>query len=81
MAKEFADFKHSKTLHQHIVNINTMEEEADALFISSLRTLHTTCTDPLEVIVWREIYIYLEKCADACEHVADTVESVVMKNS
>ena len=81
LVKELADFKHSKTLHNHIVNINTMEEEADALFISSLRTLHTTCADPLEIIVWREIYTYLEKCVDACEHVADTVESVVMKNS
>ncbi len=81
MTQEFADFKHSKTLHTHIVNINTLEEEADALFISSLRTLHTTCTDPLEIIVWREIYTYMEKCVDACEHVADTVESVVMKNS
>ena len=37
--------------------------------------------DPIAIIVWREIYIYLEKCVDACEHVADTVESVVMKNS
>ena len=81
MLEEFADFKHSKTLQDHIIRINTLEEEADQLFISSLRTLHTTCTDPLEVIVWREIYIYLEKCVDACEHVADTVESVVMKNS
>ena len=81
MAREFSAFKHSKTLHGHIVNINTMEEEADDLFISSLRTLHTTCADPLEIIVWREIYTYLEKCVDACEHVADTVESVVMKNS
>ena len=81
MAKEFADFKHSKTLHSHIVNINTMEEEADELFISSLRTLHTTCSDPLQIIVWREIYTFMEKCVDACEHVADTVESVVMKNS
>ena len=81
MAREFADFKHSKTLHGHIVHINTLEEEADDLFISSLRTLHTTCSDPLEVIVWREIYTYLEKCVDAVEHVADTVESVVMKNS
>ena len=81
MAREFADFKHSKTLHDHIVNINTMEEEADDLFISSLRTLHTTCSDPLQVIVWRALYTYLEKCMDACEHVADTVESVVMKNS
>ena len=81
MAREFANFKHSKTLHSHIVNINSMEEEADKLFINSLRTLHTTCADPLEIIVWREIYTYLEKCVDTCEHVADTVESVVMKNS
>ena len=81
MAREFADFKHSKTLHSHIVNINTMEEEADGLFISSLRTLHTTCSDPMEVIVWREIYTFMERCVDACEHVADSVESVVMKNS
>ena len=55
MAREFADFKHSKTLHGHIVNINTMEEEADDLYINSLRTLHTTCSDPLQILVWREI--------------------------
>ena len=78
---EFADFKRSKTLHEHIVQINTLEEEADELFISSMRTLHTSCTDPIAITVWREIYIYLEKCVDACERAADTVESVVMKNS
>ena len=81
MIAEFADFKRSKHLHDHIVRINTLEEEADQRFITSLRTLHTTCTDPIEIMVWREIFIYLEKCVDACEHVADTVESVVMKNS
>ena len=43
--------------------------------------LHTSCKDPLTVIAWREIYSYLEKCADACEHVANVVESIVMKNS
>ncbi len=81
MAEEFADFKRSKLLRDHIIQINTLEEEADQLFINSMRTLHTTCSDPLEIIVWREIYYYLEMCVDACEHVADTVESVVMKNS
>ena len=81
MLEEFTQFRHSKTLHGRIVHINTMEEEADELFITSLRTLHTTCGDPLQILVWREIYMYLEKCADACEHVADIVESVVMKNS
>ena len=81
MMQEFADFRRSKTLHDQIVRINTMEEEADALFISSMRTLHTECSDPLVILAWREIYAYLEKCADVCEHVADVVESVVMKNS
>ena len=78
---EFADFRKSKQLHDYIVTINTLEEEADELFISSMRMLHTTCSDPIMVITWREIYIYLEKCVDACEHVADTVEGVIMKNS
>ncbi len=81
MLEEFPRFKSSKKLHEKIVNINTLEEKADQLFISSMRNLHTTCDDPVMIIVWREIYIYLEKCVDACEHVADTVESVIMKNS
>lgn len=81
LMQEFSDFKRSKHLHDHIVQINTLEEDADKLFISCMYRLHSECTDPLEVIAWREIYIYLEKCADACEHVADIVESVIMKNS
>ena len=81
MMDEFADFRHSKLLRDHIIRLNTLEEQADRLFINSLRDLHMTCSDPIEVISWREIYIYLEKCADACEHVADAVESVVMKNT
>lgn len=81
LMKEFADFKRSKHIHDHIVQINTLEEEADKLFISCMYQLHSTCKDPLEVIAWREIYIYLEKCMDTCEHVADTVESTMMKNN
>lgn len=81
MLKEFPNFRRSKKLHEHIIRINTLEEDADQLFISSMRDLHTTCSDPMTIMIWREIYIYLEKCVDACEHVADTVESVMMKNS
>ena len=78
---EFADFRRSKKLREYIIHINTMEEQADKLFIDSMRRLHTSTSDPIEIISWREIYIYMEKCADACEHVADAVESVIMKNT
>ena len=81
LLSEFQNFRRSKKLQEHIIRINTLEEDADQLFINSMRDLHTTCTDTLTIVIWREIYIYLEKCVDACEHVADTVESVIMKNS
>ena len=78
--EEFADFRKSKTLHGLIIEINALEE-GDRLFIESMRRLHAEVTDPIEIIAWREIYVYLEKCCDACEHVADVVESVIMKNT
>ncbi len=81
LMKDFSDFKRAKTLSQHIIDINSLEEEADAAFLHSVRQLHVGCTDALEVFSWHEVYRYLEQCMDACEHVADTVESVVMKNS
>ncbi len=81
LLKEFADFRHSKELKKLIIKINDLEEKSDKLFIDSMRSLHTESSDPLHIIAWREIYEYLEKCADACEHVADIIESVVMKNS
>ena len=78
---EMAHFKRSKTLYDHVVALNTIEEEADHVFIKALRNLHTTSTDPLEILAWREVYTFLEYCVDCCESVADTVDSIVMKNS
>ncbi len=81
LISELADFKHSRTLHDQVVKINDLEEQGDRLFLASMRDLHETCTDAIEVIAWREVYHFLESCMDACEHVADTVESVVMNNT
>ncbi|CVI71147.1 Putative pit accessory protein [Clostridiales bacterium CHKCI001] len=81
LLKEFSDFRHSNKITQKIITINTLEEEADSLYISNMRKLHTEENDVLYIIAWTEIFNYFEKCADACEHVADTVGSIVMKNS
>ena len=78
---ELAQFKRSKTLREHVIAINSIEEEADSLYIEAMRTLHTSCNDPMEVFTWHEVYTFLEYCVDSVEHVADTVSSIVMKNS
>ncbi len=81
MLREFESFKKPAKLHQMIIELSNKEEECDDLYLKSLLAIYDHCTDPLEIIFWREIYEHLEKCADACEHVGDCVEMVVMKNT
>ena len=81
LVREFPQFKRSKSLRSHIIAINTIEEEADTIFIESMRELHTTESDPLTVIAWRDVYTFLEYCADSCEHVAGTIDAILIKNS
>ena len=81
LMEEFKNFKKSKKLYGLMVELHTLEGEGDRLFIQAMRRLHTEGSDSLEVIVWREIYIYLEKCCDACEHTANAAERVILKNT
>ena len=78
---EFENYKKSDKLLQSIIVINTLEEEGDRLYLEAMRNLKLTCSDPFEMIAWRDIYSSLEDCSDACEKVADAVEVVVMKNT
>ena len=79
--KEFENFKRSKTLHAAIIEVNHLEEVADQLYINGVRDLFKNSKDPIELIVWTEIYRLLEKCCDNCEEVANDIENIVMKNS
>ena len=72
LMEEFKNFKKSKKLYGLMVEIHTLEGEGDRLFIQAMRRL--------EVIAWREIYSYLEKCCNACEDTANAVERVMLKN-
>ncbi len=81
LLEEFKNFKKSKTIHQSIIRINTLEEEGDRLFVDAMRSLHEHEDDILNMIRWRDVFFYLEKCTDATEHVADIVERVIMVNS
>lgn len=79
--EEFYNFRKSATIHDCIVKVNSLEEQGDAFYIEAVRALYGECKDPVEIMAWTETFDRLEKCCDACEHVANVVESVVMKNS
>ncbi len=79
---DFRNFKKSKKFRSIVISINNCEEEADRLFMHILHELHTAKRDdPLYVIAWSELFARMERCTDACEHVADTMHSVILKNS
>ena len=78
---ELAHFRKSKSIRKYVVELNSIEEEADALYMKAMRELHTTCTDPIVIFTWHETYSFLEYCVDYCEEVADRIDTIVMKNS
>lgn len=79
--QEFSNYKKSSRLKEKIIEVNNLEEEGDRLYYSTVHNLYANSKDPVELLVWTEIYRLLEKCSDACEDAADMVGSVVMKNT
>ena len=78
---EFTDSRKSKVLAQKIIEINTIEEEGDAIYVQAVRSLYESGRDPVETAVWSTLFDLLEDCCDACEHVADVLVSIIMNNS
>jgi len=79
--EEFKTFRKSKEIHKKIVYINKLEEDGDNLYTESVRRLHMTSDNAIEILTWTIAFNRLEKCCDACEEAANIIESIIMKNS
>ena len=60
--------------------IKRLEEEGDALYHAAMGGLFEGTPDPLEVIKWKELYDKVEGALDECEDVANTLDSIALKN-
>lgn len=78
---EFENFKRSKKILPLIITLNDIEEECDKLYLESMRKLSVEEKDVLTIVSMRKVYECFESCADACEHVGDSIGSVIMKNT
>lgn len=78
--KEFPNFKNSSAIAECIIKVNDLEEQGDALYMENMYRLHQE-NDVRTIVIWRTIYECIEACFDTCEHTADIVEMVMMKNS
>ena len=79
---EFHNFKKSTTLAEYIIECNRIEDEGDALYSKVTRMLYTTMADDtVRLMSWAKIFDLFESTCDSCEHAANSLERVVLKNS
>jgi len=70
-----------KGLDERIIAVNSLENDGDRIereAIASLFHGDTPCTD---IIKWKAIFETLEAAIDECEHVANVIESIVLKHN
>ncbi len=72
--------KDLKNLMSFTIEINRLENEADTISRQVVADLFSGRHDLLDVMRWKELYGRLEDAADKCEDVANTIESIVLKN-
>ncbi len=62
------------------VEVNRLENEGDRISRDAIASLFEAGIDPLVVIRWKDIFERLEEAIDACEHVANNLAGIIIKN-
>ena len=69
-----------KGLSEHCIEVNRLENDGDRLYRDAVAELFDDDMKCTDIIKWKDIYATLELAIDDCEHVANIVESIVLKN-
>jgi hypothetical protein len=68
-------------LHQELVEVNRLENEGDQITREALASLFANGIDPMVVIRWKDIFERIEQAIDACETVANIIETILVKHA
>jgi uncharacterized protein Yka (UPF0111/DUF47 family) len=75
----FSGLAHKKLAMKEVEDVVEWEKKADALERKAVAELFASGSDPVTIIKLREIYEFLERTVDACEHVAAKLQHVYVK--
>lgn len=68
-------------MREHAVLIKEYERICDEVLRTSIKQLFVKETDPIRIIQFKDIYELLEDIADHCQDVANTIETIIMRNA
>jgi predicted phosphate transport protein (TIGR00153 family) len=80
-AMELLSNKKLLDMRLHSIEIKDIESKCDELLRVSIKHLFATQKDPITIMQHKEIYEMLEKVSDSCQDVANTMETIIMRNA
>ena len=80
-AEAMPRLKSMRELNEYWIEINRLENQGDRVYRKLLAHLFSGAYEPLEVMKLKEVIDRLEDAADAFEHVANTIETIAVKES
>ena len=80
-ATKLLSTKNWLNLREHAIKIKEMESVCDHILRDAIKHLFTTQKDPIRIIKYKQIYEGLEEIADSCKAVANSFETIIMKNA
>jgi predicted phosphate transport protein (TIGR00153 family) len=76
------DMGNERRIHDSIVHISELENQADSLFNTVIADLFKKDgRTPVEIMKWKEVYDQLEDACDACKDYTHVLGNVVVKNA
>jgi uncharacterized protein Yka (UPF0111/DUF47 family) len=68
-------------LKPHRLEIHRLENEGDRITREAIGELFSHVSDASELVKWKDVYDLLEATMDACEHAANVMETISIKNA
>jgi len=69
-----------KSMNQFYIDLHTLENEGDEIYHAALAELFSK-KNVIDIIKFKDIYLFLENVIDKCEDVANVIESIVVKHA
>lgn len=80
-AMELLTNKKLVEMRTHAVQIKEYERICDEVLRTSIKQLFIREKDPIRIIQLKDLYELLEDTADYCQDVANTIETIIMRNA
>lgn len=80
LAKAIHALQGKQSVMEACIEVNRLEDEADAVERTMLANLFSSKTDPVSLIKLKDLYELLESTTDRCEDAADVIQNIAVKN-